>query len=214
MFSTKTSAIINLIALHQSEEPPLKKPKPSLEVSAKNCHLHEKCTTNKSSTSSAMPAGSFSSSSSDLLTSHHDPVLLPPLNALNYSIYWESTEAKNLFQPHEGETMTEAICKQIKILKDVKRGKENFRAVVRKCLSREVLTTDQIHKFSRWAHQHICAYYKIWREQEQIGNELTKMVQVDIAVLVRVEKLVKLLKMHQCALDFDHNFCKGTYTKL
>jgi len=80
-------------------------------------------------------------------------------------------------------------------------------------MSREVVTTDQILKFSRWVHQYIFAYYKIWREQQQIGNELTNMVQVDIAVTVKVEKPVKLFKTHQCTLDFDPNLCKVTYTE-
>ena len=53
--------------------------------------------------------------------------------------------------------------------------------------------------------------------QQQQSSDLTKKEnsadQVDIAAPVKAEKLVKLFKTHQCALDFDHSFCKATYTK-
>jgi hypothetical protein len=50
-----------------------------------------------------------------------------------------------------------------------KRGKDNFKAVVRECLLREkggVLVTEQIRLFSRRARAYICAYYMIWCEQQ------------------------------------------------
>jgi hypothetical protein len=44
-----------------------------------------------------------------------------------------------------------------------KKGKEKFKAAAAKFLDREILTTKRVRKFSRRAHQYICAYYKMQR---------------------------------------------------
>ncbi len=48
-----------------------------------------------------------------------------------------------------------------------KRGKDNFKIVVRECLSRkEVLVTERIRLCSRRARSYICAYYMIWCKRQ------------------------------------------------
>ena len=50
-----------------------------------------------------------------------------------------------------------------------KKGKEDFRSVVRESLSKDkVLTTKRIRHFSRRARQYIfCAYFKIWKDLDK-----------------------------------------------
>ena len=74
-------------------------------------------------------------------------------------------------------------------------------------------------KFSKWAREYICAYHKISREQQvSSDSKLTKIktsedVNVNsIATPIKAEKLVKLFMTHRCVLDFNHSFCKATYT--
>jgi hypothetical protein len=90
-----------------------------------------------------------------------------------------------------------------------KKGKEKFRDAVKKCISRDLLTTQRIRKFSRRARQYICAYYKIYIEQQQQQTE-THLVD-EATTPVKLEKLVKLFKTHRCAMDFDSSFCKVSF---
>jgi len=50
-------------------------------------------------------------------------------------------------------------------------GKENFKEAVKKCISRDLLTTERIRKFSRNAHRYNCAYYKICNEQKNCKQQ-------------------------------------------
>ena len=93
------NVIIGLITLESQEEPLLKTPKP-LEASEVNCRSP------KSFYSSSF---AMAGSSSDLLTTHHDLSAPPPLNPLDYSISWKSTEAKNLVHLFNSETILNAI---------------------------------------------------------------------------------------------------------
>ena len=97
-----------------------------------------------------------------------------------------------------------------------KRGKDNFRKVVRMCLSREkVLVTERIRLFSRRARAYICAYYMIWSErQEQRGGSIETNESALTTDPIKMEKLVKHFKTHRCALNFDHSFCKATFIDL
>jgi len=90
-----------------------------------------------------------------------------------------------------------------------KRGKEKFKAAVAKFLDGEILTTERVRKFSRRARKYVCTYYKIAKEREgqQIVAEATHLN----ASPIQVEKMVKLLKTHCCALDFDTHFCKAVF---
>ena len=55
-------------------------------------------------------------SSLDLPNNQHDAAAPPPPNPLDYSIYWESTEAEKLFFPIENETTLKAVVNQITML--------------------------------------------------------------------------------------------------
>jgi hypothetical protein len=94
-----------------------------------------------------------------------------------------------------------------------KRGKDNFKVVVRECLSREkVLATKQIRLFSRRARAYICAYYMILCKRQ--GRESARKQSCLTTVPIKMEKLVKRFKTHRCALDLDHSFCKATFIDL
>ena len=89
-----------------------------------------------------------------------------------------------------------------------KRGKDNFRRTVRKCFSRQVVTTERVRMFSQRARAYILAYHKIRQEQ------LTLSPTTDsdgTASPVNVEKLLKRFKTHRCAMDFDSSFCKAVF---
>jgi hypothetical protein len=94
-----------------------------------------------------------------------------------------------------------------------KRGKSNFRATVRQCFSREVITIDRVRLFSQRARAYMLAY-QLLREEEQ--GLLVTDVDVDVkstSCPVNVEKILKKFKTHRCAMDFDNAFCKATFTK-
>jgi hypothetical protein len=77
-----------------------------------------------------------------------------------------------------------------------KKGKENFKEAVKKCISRDLLTTERIRKFSRRVHQYICAYYKIYNEQKNCKQQQQHQTyQVDESKTPeKLEKPVKELK--------------------
>ena len=71
--------------------------------------------------------------------------------------------------------------------------------------------------FLQCAHHYIYAYHKLWQQQQQNDANSESMHDNDGSngmPLINVKKLVKKFKMHQCALDFDHAFCKATYIDL
>jgi hypothetical protein len=94
-------------------------------------------------------------------------------------------------------------------LKD-KRGKDNFRRTVRKCFSREVITTERVRLFSQRARAYILSYHKLRQEQLTKSSSTTDL---DVAAVspVNVEKLLKRFKTHRCAMDFDSAFCKAAF---
>ena len=82
-----------------------------------------------------------------------------------------------------------------------KKGKEEFRSVVRESLSKDkVLTTKRIRHFSRRARQYIfCAYFKIWKDlEEQQHDRMDAEVDTTTheADPISIEKLVKQFKTH------------------
>jgi hypothetical protein len=91
-------------------------------------------------------------------------------------------------------------------LKD-KRGKENFHQTVRKCFSRQVITTERVRLFSQRAQAYILAYQKIRQEQLTCSSA----IMTDTASPVNVEMLLKTFKAHRCAMDFDSSFCKAVF---
>ena len=88
-----------------------------------------------------------------------------------------------------------------------KKGKENFWQTVRKCFSRQGLTTEWIQLFLQWARAYILAYPTI--QQEQLTSAPTNLDS--IASPVNVEKLLKRFETHWCAMDFNSFFCKAVF---
>ena len=83
-----------------------------------------------------------------------------------------------------------------------KKGKDNFNASVRHCLSEEVITKVRIRKFARRARQYLMAYHAIDTQQ------VDKQTQSDCTTYgpVALTKLIGLFKTHRCAFDFDYKF--------
>jgi hypothetical protein len=90
-----------------------------------------------------------------------------------------------------------------------KRGTETFRETVRKCLSREVITTERVRLFSQRARAYIRAYHMM--RQEQLTGSSSSTLDSAAASPVNVEKLLKKFKTHRCAMDFDHAFCSAVF---
>jgi hypothetical protein len=85
-----------------------------------------------------------------------------------------------------------------------KKGKENFRSLVLRCLSPEEedgkggLSKRMIQKFSRRARHYILAYFFIEHNQESnIEGELSEL---------NIERVKKEFKTHRSAIDFDEKF--------
>ena len=94
-------------------------------------------------------------------------------------------------------------------LKD-KRGKDNFRATVRKCFSRDIVTTERVRLFSQRARAYILAYAMM--RHEQTSTSSTNKVDLNsTASPVTVEKIIRKFKTHRCAMDFDSAFCKAVF---
>jgi hypothetical protein len=91
-------------------------------------------------------------------------------------------------------------------LKD-KRGKDNFHRTVRKCFSREVITTERVRLFSQRARAYILSYHKLRQEQLTESSSITDLDVVSISP-VNIEKLLKRFKTHRCAMDFDSAFVR------
>ena len=83
-----------------------------------------------------------------------------------------------------------------------KKGKDNFKASVRHCLSEEVITKVRIRKFARRARQYLMAYHAIDTQQ------VDKQTQSDCTTHgpVALTKLIGQFKTHRCAFDFDYKF--------
>jgi len=89
-----------------------------------------------------------------------------------------------------------------------KKGKENFRNLVLRCLSTEEddgkggLSKRMVRKFSRRARHYILAYFYIENNQEKcMEGELSEL---------NIERIKKEFKTHRSAIDFDEkfiNFC-------
>jgi hypothetical protein len=91
-----------------------------------------------------------------------------------------------------------------------KRGEDNFRRTVRKCFSRNVITSERVRRFSQRARAYILAYHKI-RQEQRIDSLPTFELDDTSASPVKVEKLLKKFKTHRCAMDFDSTFCKAVF---
>jgi len=99
-----------------------------------------------------------------------------------------------------------------------KKTKELFKTSVRKCLSREILTTNRVRSFSRRARQYILAYHALNLQQlQQVSGKddnIISMLQNEAQITpAKIEHMVKEFKTHRCAMDFDGAFIKSVMVK-
>ena len=80
-----------------------------------------------------------------------------------------------------------------------KQTADKFRSLVRCCISRDVLTTEVIGRFSKRARQYMVGYRILMKDQES-GD-----LKCDISYC-RIEHMKSILKCHRAALDFDKGF--------
>ncbi len=103
-----------------------------------------------------------------------------------------------------------------------KKGRQNFIALVKKCICPEtVLTKERIRKFSARARAYICTYYHLSRDHNAAiyinpipGGDPAVPAIVNVAekqqlLYKEIERLMKKFKTHRCALDFDNGFVKA-----
>ena len=83
-----------------------------------------------------------------------------------------------------------------------KKGKDNFKASVRYCLSEEVITKVRIRKFARRARQYLMAYHAIDTKQVDEQTQHDSKMHGPVALT----KVIGEFKTHRCAFDFDHKF--------
>jgi hypothetical protein len=87
----------------------------------------------------------------------------------------------------------------------LRRKKNEFLGLVKKCLDREEsLTTKLVRKFSRRARAYMMAYYTVHFSSNSGQQELENKEQA--SVVVKVERLMKHYKSHQSATYFDTKF--------
>ncbi len=86
-----------------------------------------------------------------------------------------------------------------------KKGKDKFQKLVSECLSREVVMTELVRAFSRWARQYICAYHALHEQQKSSSDAATEEITAPL-----IEKLVKKIKTHHALIDFDNKFVTAT----
>ena len=94
-----------------------------------------------------------------------------------------------------------------------KKGKDNFDALVKKCISRDVLSVDMVRKFSRRARSYMLTYLALETDDcEEVNSILKKQKQLgdgdkpDVITYGSIESMKKILSSHRAALDFDHGF--------
>ncbi|KAI2512942.1 hypothetical protein MHU86_1488 [Fragilaria crotonensis] len=83
-----------------------------------------------------------------------------------------------------------------------KKGKDNFKASIRYCLSEEVITKVRIRRFARRARQYLMAYHAI--DACQVDDETQHDCKTHGPVALT--KLIGQFKTHRCAFDFDFKY--------
>ena len=93
-----------------------------------------------------------------------------------------------------------AACRKLSLRE--KQGKDNFKASIRFCLAKEVITKVRIRRFARRARQYLLAYHAMGTHQvDEEAQHDCKMYGP-----VAVTKLIGKVKTHSCAFDFDYKF--------
>ena len=89
-----------------------------------------------------------------------------------------------------------------------KKGKQNFDALVSKCISRDVLKKDQVRRFCKRARSYMLTYKSL--ELSDKNNNEDGIV--NNVTLTKIENMKKVLKSHRAALDFDKSFIMSSIT--
>ena len=74
--------------------------------------------------------------------------------------------------------------------------------LVCECTSREILTTNIVHKLSRRARAYISTYYSLNESQRNVGD-------TQKLTLPFIERVVRAFKTHRAAIDWDASFVNG-----
>jgi hypothetical protein len=86
----------------------------------------------------------------------------------------------------------------------MQKGKATFDSLIAKCISRDLLTTDRIRKFSRRAHSYMLTYSSLQFIHEDKGQQ--QVMTNNTFTHTKIENMKKILKSHSAALDFDQGF--------
>ena len=97
------------------------------------------------------------------------------------------------------------------ILLENKKGKENFITSVRLCTSTDVLTRERVKKFARRARRYIMGYHVLHQSSQQANPPTNGDHENSAIIPVKLEQMIKKIKTHRCALDFDYSFCKEVF---
>jgi hypothetical protein len=85
-----------------------------------------------------------------------------------------------------------------------KKGKANFDSLVAKCISRDLLTTERICKFSRRARSYMLTSSSLQFIHKGKGQH--QVMTNNTFTHTKIENMKKILKSHRAALDFDRGF--------
>ena len=82
---------------------------------------------------------------------------------------------------------------------DSKQTADKFRKLVRFCISRDILTTEIVRRFSRRARQYMVGYRILDKDRRDgvLNGDITH---------TRIERMKLSLKCHRAAMDFDKAF--------
>jgi hypothetical protein len=95
-----------------------------------------------------------------------------------------------------------------------KRGRENFKELVKECTSPAlVLTKERVEKFAARTRAYICTYHHLEQAREVPPPTAAGALDTPAAVCPKqellyteIERLMKSFRGHRCALDFDRGF--------
>ncbi|KAL7523118.1 hypothetical protein ACHAXR_000032, partial [Thalassiosira sp. AJA248-18] len=88
-----------------------------------------------------------------------------------------------------------------------KKGRDNFIALVDKCISRELITAEMVRKFSGRARGYMLAYNLLETDEMKEKGEPTEITHK------MIEKMKKVISSHRAALDFDKGFLNKVITE-
>ena len=80
-----------------------------------------------------------------------------------------------------------------------KTGKANFENLLDRCISRDLLTTDLIRKYSKRARGYMLAYKTLEMKEKECDS--TEQI-----THLKIENMKKVIKSHRSAIDFDKKF--------